>query len=212
MSIISGFRCKTATAGRDYWMKVLILDGSDGVDDPRADAVDRFTALYDTWCPRVLAYALTHSPQHVAEDIVSETFIVAWRRLPDVPEPALPWLLGVARNVRLKHRDGQRRQEALAAHVASMIVESDVVASDVADVVVEQATALRILATLSADDLELLILTIWQGVAAHDAARILGCTRAALFVRLHRARRRLRKAVQEASSSTNPLPHARATT
>ena len=44
------------------------------------DAEKRFTALYDRWYPRVLGYALTHTQPHVAEDIVSETFIVAWHR------------------------------------------------------------------------------------------------------------------------------------
>ena len=38
-------------------------------------------------------------PPEAVDDIVSETFLVVWRRLDDVPEPALPWLLIVARNV-----------------------------------------------------------------------------------------------------------------
>ena len=179
------------------------LEWGNGVDD----AAERFTALYDTWYPRVLAYTLTHVAPHVAEDIVSETFIVAWRRLAAVPEPALPWLLGVARNVRLKHRDGQRRQEVLADRIAAMTGESDILAWDVAELVVERASALGVLAKLSADDLELLVLTIWQGFDAQDAAQILGCSRAALFVRLHRARHRLRKALIQAASSTELRSH-----
>ncbi|WP_198679155.1 sigma factor [Thermomonospora amylolytica] len=51
------------------------------MDDPRS----RFTHLYDEHYRRVLAYALTHADQGVAEDVVSETFLVAWRRLDDLP-------------------------------------------------------------------------------------------------------------------------------
>ena len=175
------------------------------------DAEKRFTALYDRWYPRVLAYALTHTQPHVAEDIVSETFIVAWRRLATVPEPALPWLLGVARNIRLKHHEGQRRQDALVARVEATTTESDIQAWDVADLVVERTTALRVLANLPPDDLELLVLTLWQGLTAQDAARVLGCSRTALFVRLHRARRRLRKALTQAASNIDHRLHAAAT-
>jgi hypothetical protein len=43
------------------------------VDDPET----RFTHLYDTHYRRVLAYALTHAESGAAEDIASETFLVA---------------------------------------------------------------------------------------------------------------------------------------
>jgi len=33
----------------------------------------------------------------LVEDVVAETFLVAWRRLDDIPAEARPWLLGVAR-------------------------------------------------------------------------------------------------------------------
>jgi RNA polymerase sigma-70 factor (ECF subfamily) len=43
----------------------------------------------------------------MAPDVVAETFLVAWRRLDDVPADPLPWLYGVARRVlaRLSERD-----------------------------------------------------------------------------------------------------------
>jgi RNA polymerase sigma-70 factor (ECF subfamily) len=178
------------------------------VDDP----VQRFTTLYDRWYPRVLAYVLAHAAPQVAEDIVSETFLIAWRRLADVPEPALPWLLTVARHIRLKQRDGQQRQEALASRVAALSGEADEQAWDVAELVVERATALRVLRTLPADDLELLMLTVWQGLDAGGAAKVLGCSRAVVFVRLHRARRRLRQALSRAGAVADQglLTHAAA--
>lgn len=43
-----------------------------------------------------------------AADAVAETFLVAWRRLPEVPsgEEARPWLYGVARRTLANQRLG----------------------------------------------------------------------------------------------------------
>jgi RNA polymerase sigma-70 factor (ECF subfamily) len=67
------------------------------------DAARRFTLLYDQHQPRVLAYALSRASRQVAEEVASATFLVAWERIEDRPSPALPWLLGVARNLLRKH-------------------------------------------------------------------------------------------------------------
>jgi RNA polymerase sigma-70 factor, ECF subfamily len=71
------------------------------------DPDERFTALYDRHYRSVLGYTLLRAGQDAAEDVVSETFLVAWRRLDDLPDPPLPWLLGVARN--LLHKQYGRR-------------------------------------------------------------------------------------------------------
>ena len=49
-----------------------------------------------------------------ADDVVSETFLVAWRRLEAIGEDPLPWLLGVARRVLSNARGGERRRVARA--------------------------------------------------------------------------------------------------
>jgi len=87
---------------------------------------ERFADLWATYGPRVLAYALRHVDPDSAQDALSETFLVAWRRLSDVPANPLPWLLVVARNtigcslpafhVRL-FRARQRLREGLDAGV-----------------------------------------------------------------------------------------------
>jgi len=64
-----------------------------------SDDERRFTAIYDDCRQRVWAYAAARAGRQIADEVVSETFAVAWRRLRDVPDPPLPWLLGVARNV-----------------------------------------------------------------------------------------------------------------
>lgn len=54
---------------------------------------------------------------------------------------------------------------------------------------------------LSEDDQEVLRLTTWEGLGPADAAAVLGCPTAAVKVRLHRARQRLRKALGQAEAS-----------
>ncbi|WP_245627643.1 RNA polymerase sigma factor [Actinomadura oligospora] len=155
---------------------------------------ERFTAIYDACRQRVWAYATARAGRQIADEVVSETFAIAWRRIRDVPEPALPWLLGVARNVL---RDGHRAEVRRAEAAQEMWQYAPGPAGDVAVEVAERMGVLRALATLSEDDREILILTAWQGLTPRDASRVLGCSKAAFRVRLHRARRRLQQAVEQ---------------
>jgi RNA polymerase sigma-70 factor (ECF subfamily) len=58
-----------------------------------------FESLFRDHYAAVRGYALRRAPRDMAPDVVAETFLVAWRRLDDVPADALPWLYGVARRV-----------------------------------------------------------------------------------------------------------------
>ncbi|NKE57776.1 sigma-70 family RNA polymerase sigma factor [Lentzea sp. PSKA42] len=143
--------------------------------------VEDFSAVYRECYPRVLAYAASHAGAQRAEDITSETFTIAWRKLDQMPSNALPWLLGITRNlVRTARR--QVWHDELA----------DVPATDDFAQVVELRAAL---ASLSEADQEVLTLVAWHGLTPVEAAQVLGCTTATFFVRLHRARRRLRAAL-----------------
>ncbi|EMF51038.1 sigma-70 family RNA polymerase sigma factor [Streptomyces bottropensis] len=167
----------------------------------------RFRDIYEECYPRVLAYATSLVGRQVGEDITSETFTVAWRRVRDIPRPALPWLLGVARNLVRELRRRDAHQYALAAAEAQHISSgARPGVGDVAADVTEREAALQALASLSDADRELLTLIAWHGLSARQAARVLGCTTATLTVRLHRARRRLEKALEPAHlADTTPV-------
>ena len=78
--------------------------------------------LFDANYADVLAYAVRRCPSRQdAEDLVAETFAVAWRRLRDVPEGdrARLWLFGTARLVRRNQDRARRRQRSLAEKVGS---------------------------------------------------------------------------------------------
>ncbi|MGW4501117.1 RNA polymerase sigma factor [Micromonospora sp. NPDC004336] len=157
-----------------------------------AEANSRFTALYAAHHARVYAYAVSRVGRQLADDVASETFLVAWRKLATVPAAPLPWLLGVARNaVRERYRD-EDRQASLAAELRAWVDEAS---EDVATGVAERAEVLAALARLSEDDRELLTLVAWHELSSREAARVVGCSTATFFVRLHRARKRLRAAL-----------------
>jgi RNA polymerase sigma factor (sigma-70 family) len=146
----------------------------------------RFNRLYEENLARLRAYAWRRDSRH-AEEIVAETFLVAWRRLDRVPEDAFPWLIGVARNVRLNLRRGERRRDVLEARVAAEpVVEPDFTAA-----VAEQAAVMQALRRLGELDREILLLAAWEDLDPASIAAALGCTRATVSMRLFRARRRL---------------------
>ncbi|BCY07577.1 RNA polymerase sigma factor [Actinoplanes sp. L3-i22] len=154
----------------------------------------KFTALYAEHHRRVYAYAVARAGQPLADEVVAETFLVAWRRFAQMPgAAALPWLLGVARNViRERYRD-EERQRALAAEMLAWVADTP----DVAEGVVERSTVLTALATLSENDREVLTLIAWDGLSPRAAARVVNCSTPTFLVRLHRARGRLEQAVAE---------------
>ncbi|MEU1840372.1 RNA polymerase sigma factor [Micromonospora chersina] len=168
-----------------------------------AEPEERFTAIYHAHHPQVYAYAVSRAGRTLADDVVGDTFLVAWRRLDDLPAAPLPWLLGVARNViRERYRD-DIRQASLATELRAWVAEAD---ADIADGVAERAAMLAALAGLGEDDREALTLTAWQGLSAKAAARVVGCSTATFFVRLHRARRRLEHAMSEAATVDRHRP------
>ncbi|MGS2618430.1 RNA polymerase sigma factor [Micromonospora sp. LZ34] len=156
------------------------------------DAKARFTELYAAHHAQVYAYAVGRAGRQLADDVVSETFLVAWRRLSEVPAAPLPWLLGVARNVVRERYRAELRQSSVAAELRAWVDEAD---ADVADRVAERAAVLAALARLGESDRELLTLVAWQGLSNPAAARVVGCSVATFFVRLHRARKRLNQAM-----------------
>lgn len=164
---------------------------------------ERFHEVYEECYPRVLGYATSLVGRQVGEDITSETFTVAWRRIhDDVPYPTLPWLLGVARNlVRAMRRRDALRYGVAAEEAQRMAGLAQDRAGDVAAMVTDRHTALQALASLPESDRELLTLIAWHGLSTKEATKVLKCTGAALAVRLYRARRRLEKAMEAAQAS-----------
>jgi RNA polymerase sigma factor (sigma-70 family) len=172
----------------------------------REVAQAHFSRLYREQGRAILAYALrrVEAPEDAA-DVVAETFLIAWRRLGEVPvgAGARLWLYAVARGVianlhrteRRRTRLGQRLAESLRTELATHPAPAG-----------DAAEALRAMAGLGGEDRELLLLVSWDGLSPSEAAKVLGTSSLAARSRLHRARRRLRDLMEDrvASGRCNP--------
>jgi RNA polymerase sigma-70 factor, ECF subfamily len=150
-----------------------------------ATRTERFDRLFAAHFDAVRAYAWRRDPG-TADDVAAETFLVAWRRLEDVPDESLPWLIGVARNVRLNALRAERRRAALDARLAG--VAAPAVAAPEHSLPDDVRAAL---AALSERDREVVLLAAWEGLDTPGIARALGCSRPNASLRLFRARKRL---------------------
>jgi RNA polymerase sigma factor (sigma-70 family) len=170
------------------------------------DPTARFIALYQRQYDAVLRYALRRTDPETARDVAAETFLIAWRRLDIVPADdthACPWLYGVARRVLANAERSRRRAENLTARLQQERRSAS--AADAAGVVAETARLTAALATLTETDQEALRLVGWEELDLAGAALAMGCSRGAMAVRLHRARRRLERAL-EVSADDEPRP------
>lgn len=152
------------------------------MEDRRA----RFEQLYETCSPDIAMYALRRIDRETAKDVVSETFVVAWRRIDDVPAEPLPWLYGVARRVLANQRRSSRRLSALRLRLEPETTS----APELNDALLQEAFS-----RLSEADREILALVAWEGLTPTQAAAALGLKASAVRLRLHRARQRLAKAL-----------------
>jgi RNA polymerase sigma factor (sigma-70 family) len=156
------------------------------VDERRA----RFEDLYVRGWAVVRRYAARRAAPGDVDDIVSETFLVAWRRLDAIPADEIPWLLGVARKVLATHRRGTGRQLRLVERLAAEPA-LDVAGPEAPAYSPEQIHAA--LAQLPESDREVLMLVYWDDLTPTRAARVVGSSSVATRVRLHRARAKLQR-------------------
>ena len=166
----------------------------------RAEREHRFRELFTAHHDAVLRFALRRVSPAPAEDIAAETFLVAWRRLDDVPTrpgEALPWLYAVARHCLLNAQRSDRRQEAVAVRIGDAFPEAHHL--DV-DFIARQADLAAAWRRLSPTDQEVLALALWEDLPSPQAARVLGISPTAYRLRLSRARRALRRLLEPSST------------
>jgi RNA polymerase sigma-70 factor (ECF subfamily) len=157
--------------------------------------VERFERIFIGHVDAVFAYAVARVDRETAYDATADTFLVAWRRLADVPDPPRAWLVGVTRRTLADQRRSQRRQLSLVARLARARVEPASMAPE--DIISERSAVFAALDALREADRELLCLISWDGLDHVEAAEVLGCSPGAFKVRLHRARGRLERALAD---------------
>jgi RNA polymerase sigma-70 factor (ECF subfamily) len=164
-----------------------------------------FEALYAATFDSLLGYAVRRCdcPEDAA-DVVAETFAICWRRMAAVPpgDQARLWLYGVARNVLANHRRGVARRQGLSTALAAQVAD---LYQHGPEESAELATINAVFRALPDDDRELLSLVAWEGLDHGQLARVLDCSRNAVRIRLHRARKRLARELATAGVSAGRL-------
>jgi RNA polymerase sigma-70 factor, ECF subfamily len=156
--------------------------------DPQA----RFDALYREHAGAVTRYVRRRCTAESVEDAVADVFVVAWRRLDEMPDDPLPWLLGVARRTLSNHRRGDARADALRHRLRA---EQSAGGGALHAGEPQPEAVWEALGRLSERDREVLLLVAWEGLSTARAAAVLGIGANACAARLYRARRRLGRAL-----------------
>jgi RNA polymerase sigma factor (sigma-70 family) len=166
----------------------------------------RFERLYADHGRAVLAYAVRRAADaQDAADVVADTFLVAWRRLDDVPpgRAGRLWLYGVARHVLANQQRSERRRERLGERLRHELPGA---LEGVPPPASQTGVVRAALAGLGLEDQEILRLCGWEELTPGEIATVLGISQVAARSRLHRARRRLRGALERVAERDDPDP------
>jgi RNA polymerase sigma-70 factor, ECF subfamily len=154
----------------------------------------RFSAVFRRHLPAVRRYVLRRAWPDAVDDVVAETFLAAWRRLEELPEDPLPWLLATAHRCLANHRRGALRGAAL---IERLRAEPRPEPADEHRRAAQRESIARAFGRLSDAERELLMLTEWDGLSPARVARVLGVSSTSARARIYRARRKLRRALDE---------------
>jgi RNA polymerase sigma factor (sigma-70 family) len=139
------------------------------------------------------------------EDVVNETFLIAWRRWSELPAPdrQLAWLYAIAFRVLSNQRRSRDRRERLLGRL-SLERELRMIEKD--DQGSRFSALLDCLNHLEADERELLEFVYWERLSYRDIALILGISENAAGIRITRVKKRLRELVDAQVSDLREPP------
>ncbi|WP_370945436.1 RNA polymerase sigma factor [Amycolatopsis sp. cg5] len=163
------------------------------VEDPK----ESFARLFDEYARPLRGYLAGRVGEHVADDLVAETFLVALRRRASYDPTQAPirgWLYGIATNLLRNHVRHEVRGYQLTAKAVGEEAPAENHDVRVADRV-DAASRLRRLAgelaALSEAERDVLLLTSWAGLEPAEVAEALGIPASTVRSRLHRVRHKL---------------------
>ncbi len=153
----------------------------------------RFEELCARYRPEVFRFVLWLARDGaIAEDVVQETFIRAWRAIDSLSEPqaARAWLLAIARH---EHARLYERKRHTTVALDDLIATDDpALASAPSE---DHSDVGAAISSLDPVYRKPLVLQSLMGYSTEEIAGQMGLTRSAVLIRLHRARHRLRAAL-----------------
>jgi RNA polymerase sigma-70 factor, ECF subfamily len=195
-----------ANYGRDVKPpRALLSARSDGFRESRTlwshgagmSAEWEFTAIVDLNRSRLLRYALRRVDRSSVEDVVAETFSIAWRRWGERPDDGndLYWLYGIARFVIANSDRGQRRRLRLRTRLSTER-NTSIDQNPFGPSSDETAELTRLIGQLTDLDREALRLAYWEELTHSQIGLVLGCSENAIELRLRRARKELKSRLE----------------
>lgn len=149
---------------------------------------DAFRHLYRRFVAAVHGVLLSRFRPAIAEDLTQECFLLAYRKLSQLREPAKfgPWVVAIAR--RMDARDETRyssmsESEPLVDHREN------------SEAAIDADTVLRIIVSLPETYRETLILRLVEGMGGPEIAAVTGLHPDSVRVNLHRGMKLLRDAL-----------------
>jgi len=165
----------------------------------RAVTASAFERLFESHHDAIRRYCRRRLDGPAADDAAADVFVVAWRRISEVPtgDQALLWLYGVARNVVARSQRSSRRRSRLVARALSLGEPAAEGAETVVLRNTDEKVLLSALSRLRAADQEILRLVAWEELSHAEIGSMLGLSVAAVDARASRALKRLRRNVTD---------------
>ena len=174
----------------------MVIDISK-VEAARAGDKGCFAQVYESIAPDLYKVALyTLGNSYDAEDVVSETFIEAYKGIANLRDPSSfkPWMMKIL-SVRCKRKIAEyvkhKNTFDIENFMASLSDEVDL-SSDIS----EQVTVTGALSRLSSSERQIIALSVLQGYTTKEIAKILGSPQGTISSKLHRALAKLRKMLE----------------
>ncbi|MEX1133673.1 MAG: sigma-70 family RNA polymerase sigma factor [Acidimicrobiia bacterium] len=171
-----------------------------------SDEEARFAEIYRRYDKHLRAYCTRRTDGSHVADAVAETFLVAWRKIEQIPdgEAALPWLYGVAYRV-LSHQWRHKARSRRLVERLSGLADIETPSPDVLLVRNEEyRLVIKASSRLTSIDQEVLRLTLWEELSHADVAVVLGIETSAVKQRAYRARRNLANEYQRITKDRQP--------
>lgn len=168
----------------------------------------RFVGLYERYYRHVYAFCRRRVTADNVDDLVAETFLVAWRKIDSVPtdDQALAWLYAVAYRVVGRQWRGVSRQSRLETKLNSVgvpVVES---AEEFVVLDHDSRRALAALSKLRDSDQEILRLSVWEELAHAEIADVLNLSIDVVKKRFSRARKKLAQELNRMEKGRSKSP------
>lgn len=184
-------------------MRLLPRDSADDAELIRRSLSEpeTFAELFDRHAPRIHRFVARRLGDDAADDIVSETFLAAFRvrhRYDLSRSDAQPWLYGIAvRLIGKKRRAEVRKWRALARAGAERSSDGGLLDADArVSAGMAHAALAEAIARLAPRDRDVLLLIAWEDLSYEEVATALGVPIGTVRSRLSRARRQVRVALR----------------